>query len=529
VGVSKLESDFALHVSQGVKPTEAMRLAGYAEATIKTYGAKFLFRRPRVRRRIAELRGEAPEKGDGLYQKIETLNAHDKKEFEACTDGFNGLLYWLENYVWTWDKANKKQSPYPMWKFQKQFLKELNKGGKILLEKSRDLMVTWTVCEYMLWHEQFDPFWSGFATSRREAEVDNGGGRSTTTSIFGRIRFSYDRQPEWMKMNLRFGHLKIVNMEPGMIAEIAGESANPNVGRSSDVYFKWGDEFALVEQSEKAHASMMGGGFHTLLYTSTSNLTGNEFFRLRSRPDSGFRVLTYTWKDRPDRDKKWYKEKASGMTEEQRAKELDIKYELTGPNRVWPDFDPRLHIQEASKLPAGVGRAAIGFDEGFANPGAMYYARYYNDSLYILDEIYKARIQPVGGSGQDWLGYIKELEDKHGPVEAISIGHESQTLESLLTSHGYTVYRVGKDLSNRIRLIARLLATQTDDGMGLMISEECTKLLWEMPRYHWRTIRGVRLDKPYGEHDHACTAIQALAEYFLEASDDEVGDWESEW
>ena len=546
--ISKRERDFAMRVARGEDPVAAMIKAGYSKGTARANGAAFLLRRPRIKEEIERFKSiqgtlktaDRPVY-DGLVPELQAvlaekpLTGEQVEEIKKCADKETGIFYWLKHYVWTWDRANKRKARYPLWPYQREFLTELEKGGKILVEKSRDLMVTWTVCEYMLWHLQFDPYWTGFATSRREAEVDNGGASSTTVSIFGRIRFSWAAQPPWLRMDLRYSHLKIANQENGMFTELTGESANPNVGRSADVFFKWGDEFALVEQSEKAHASMIGGGFHTLLYTSTSNLTGNEFYRLRSKKDSGFRVLRYAWSDRPDRDLKWDKEKTASMTAEQRAKEIDIKYELTGPQRIWGYFDPRIHVVPASEMPSNVGVGIIGYDEGYAHPGALYYARYWNQTLYIVDEVYKSKVQllnpePLRDEMEtDWVGYIEQLIDKHGDVEAICVGPESRGFEAILTARGYRVYRVGRERLDRIRTVDGLFRGNGKGQPGILINEECVELLREIPNYKWKSVNGLLQDRPADSVDHACDALQYIAEYVMvEHEEVESPEWVSQ-
>lgn len=547
--LTKREKDFALRVARNEDPVKAMVASGYAPSTARQNGAAFLLRREKIRDEIQRYKkiektlvDEGPINLDGFASELKRVLAskpltnEQVDEIRKCADPKTGLVYWLKNYVWTWDKANKRKASYPLWPFQEDFLKELEVGGKIIVEKSRDLMVTWTVSEYMLWHLQFDPFWTGFATSRREPEVDNGGGGSTTTSIFGRIRFSWKELPPWMRMDMKFGRLRIMSEEEGMYTEITGESANPNVGRSSDVYFKWGDEFSVVEQSEKAHASMVGGGFHTLLYTSTSNLTGNEFYRLRSNPKSGFRVLRYTWSDRPDRDKEWYEEKIASMSAEQKAKEVDVVYEVKGPKRIWKKFDPRLHVISRTKIPVGVGCGVLAFDEGYASPGALYYARYWGKTLYVVDEVYKANVQLLNPEqlrddlDHDWVWYIEDLIEKHGPVAAVIVGFESRGFEAILTSRGHKVYRVNQDKRNRIRLVDGLFAGNGTTQPGLLINEECTNLLKEIPYYKWKTTAtGMLLDMPADGVDHGCDALQEVAEYVLEERQQEEheGDWVS--
>lgn len=542
------EQRFAMYVGmRGEKPADAMLKAGYAASTVKRMGTAFLLRRPRVRKEIErylKTQEERPPPPAGKLKNLpkelrsvllaKALTPEQFEEVRKCAAGRKGQIYWLKKYVWTWDRAKKRKAQYPLWPYQRKFLKELEDGGRILAEKTRDIMMTWTVCEHCLWHLQFDPFWTGFATSRRQAEVDNGGASSTTASIFGRIRFSWEEQPEWLRMAFHFSLLKIINEEEGMYAEMLGESANPDVGRSSDAYFKWGDEFALVEQSERAHASMIGGGFNTLLYTSTSNLTGNEFYRLRSKEGSGFRVLRYSWELVPGRDKKWYDDKVASLTDEQRAKEIDIQYEISGPRLIWKKFDPRIHTRVREKMPIGVGRAFLGYDEGYAHPGALYYARYWEGTLYIIDEIYEAGVHLLlpdeirDKTNKDWVWYMEELIKKHGPIEMICVGNESRGLESLLVAKDYPVYRVGKDRLNRIRLIDGLMRETGEGRPGLIVDQELMRLLKEIPKYRWKVIAGFIQDWPADGEDHGCDAIMDIAEYVLANKEEEESSWVSQ-
>jgi len=541
------EKDFAWRVARNEDPSSAMIRAGYARSYVRGNGSSHLLRRPLIKAEIERCRviedtnektpiqvdlSELPEELQRVFNS-KALTGEQLEELKKCADPESGLFYWLKHYCWTWDRARKRKAEYPLWPFQRAFLKELEKQGCILVEKSRDLMVTWTVCEYMLWHVQFDPYWTGFATSRREAEVDNGGAAATTASIFGRIRFSWMEQPAWLRTALKFSHLKIVNQEEGMHTEITGESANPHVGRSSDVFFKWGDEFALVEQSEKAHAAMLGGGFNTLLYTSTSNLTGNEFYRLRSKKDSGFRILRYSWEDRPDRNEKWYAAKSASMTSEQKAKELDIQYEITGPALIWKKFDPRIHVRSHDDMPMNVGIGLMFFDEGYAHPGALYYGYFWGGVLYVVGEIYKAGVQLMHPEvlrdemDKDWVGYVEDMIEKFGPIETICVGHESRGFEDILTARGHSVYRVGKDHLNRIRIVDEMLGSNGNGHPGLLIDEECVELRKEIPKFKWKVVNGLLQDYPAGGVDHGCDSLQCVAEYLRRDDDNDGDNWVS--
>jgi hypothetical protein len=266
------------------------------------------------------------------------LEPEQEEELLRCIRGHEGeagVLYFFRNYVVTFDEVNEEVRPFPMWDFQVEYLLELEKGGKILVEKPRDMMITWTTALYELYKWIFCPGWTGFCISRQEKLVDDGGEMSTTKSILGRIRFTYNHLPEWMRPRAAFTRLKILNLDPGMETNtISGEATKSTSGQSVACSFKWADELSQVDQSEQVHASMTGGGFQTLVYSSISNLMGNAFGRLRHDPKSGFRVLTFQWWRRPDRDQAWYDMKASDLDPISRATQLDIVYDVRSPMSV---------------------------------------------------------------------------------------------------------------------------------------------------------------------------------------------------
>ena len=465
-------------------------------------------------------------------------NPRQKNELIKCIED---PWYWFTHYCRTFDKPRQRTALFPDWDYLHDYIRELQKGGKILVEKSRDMMITIATCGWMLYNVQFTPDWSGFVTSRREDEVDDGGDQATTDSIFGVILFGWKNQPIWMQSNLKFSHLKILNLEEGMNSYITGESTNPNSGRGKSVTFKWGDEFAFVPQSEKVHASMSGGAYRTLLYTSTSNLTGNAFHRLRSDPNSGFRVLTYRWDMRPDRTREWYEARKASLSPIDAAKELDIVYEISSPASVYPRYNYELHTAPRENLPFD-GELIIGFDEGFAQPGAMYACLLVDGGLYIVDEFYEAGVhvkvdeERLAAGEKDWLSRARYLAMKYNKTPGqvtVAMGFESRSAEDIFASAGFRTYRATKDKLGRIKLVDQLMIPDKTGKPSLIIAQECVNLLWELPRYEHRISGGVMTEMPKDGNDHGCDAIAVVAEYAFGNHEEEpewysdVEDWEA--
>ena len=133
-----------------------------------------------------------------------------KKEFTKCS---KDIFHFATKYVWTLDQAKGERALFPAWKYLEQILDTISEPGDFFLEKSRDMAVSWTVMVYFLYSMLFEEHWAGFAISRKQVEVDDGGDNSTPASLFGRIKFMHSYLPTWMKPEFSFSHLKIRNLD----------------------------------------------------------------------------------------------------------------------------------------------------------------------------------------------------------------------------------------------------------------------------------------------------------------------------
>jgi len=459
-----------------------------------------------------------------------------REELMKCLDPMDGELYWFRKYAMTFDEIAGEVKPYPMWPFQDELIRRLGTPGKHLVDKPRDMMVTWTGCLHCLYCILFEPNWTGFAISRQEKEVDDGGEKSTVHSIFGRIRFTWERLPDWMRGELAFSKLKIRNLEPDMHTLMTGEATKPTSGQSIHVTFKWGDELSQVDQSEEVHGSMSGGNFRTLVYTSIASIKQCAFKRLRHDPNSGFDILSLSWDMRPGRDHEWYEWKISGLNPVQRATQVDVDYEVADTTAmVYKRFKPDKHMIEAYECPREGKRYVIGFDNGFSKPGAMELGIIEESGhMVFVRERHEAGI-PVrvpdkmrDKDTEDWVRIAERMERSLFPtlkegkhrIECVCIGwtgeskkNEAQAVATHFQNAGFKTYCVQKSKANRIQDVTAWLM---EDGGGrpyLTFSSDCEKLLWEMPRYWYKREHGQTTEKPIDGNDHGIEAMEAICEY----------------
>lgn len=157
--------------------------------------------------------------------------------------------------------------------------------GDVLIEKARDLGITWIVL-YLFLH-----FWLFYANSNflissyREQEVDFQGNMST---LFPKLRFVLDRLPAWMLPKAwdpkkHATYMRIANPDNG--SAIIGSAPVPNFGRSGRYKALFFDEFAQWEHSVAAYnASSRTSDIR--IFLSTPFGRDNMFATLATDPEN---------------------------------------------------------------------------------------------------------------------------------------------------------------------------------------------------------------------------------------------------
>lgn len=189
-----------------------------------------------------------------------------------------------------------------------------------LIEKSRDMGVSWLCSAVALWMWLFYPgVVIGFGSRKREY-VDNLG---DPKSIFWKIRTAINYLPQEFKP---LGYeekkhalaMRIMNPENGSV--MVAEAGN-NIGRGNrtSIYFK--DESAFYEQPEAIEAALSQTS-NCKIDVSTPNGAGNPFYR--KRHGGRIPVFVFDWKDDPRKGPDWYEKQKSILDPVVLAQEVDI-------------------------------------------------------------------------------------------------------------------------------------------------------------------------------------------------------------
>jgi len=180
--------------------------------------------------------------------------------------------FFITHYCYTFDEHDGEH-PYKLFP-QKEYIRDLCDlfvtEDLLLIEKSRQMMATWTVCALALWFTMFREVTRTFVMSKKEKDAD---------AIIDRIKSIYERLPEGIKKKYPaddFTYLNIKWSKSNSI--IQGLAQGPDQIRQYTASLVIMDEGAFQAKAAKTweaiRPSLVGGGKFVVI--STPN--GKEWF-----------------------------------------------------------------------------------------------------------------------------------------------------------------------------------------------------------------------------------------------------------
>ena len=242
------------------------------------------------------------------------------------------ILFWINTFCSTYNpRKNPSTIPFITYKYEDDLILDLVDSIKnqkdILIDKSRDMGVTWCVLIVFTWFWQFHGEGYDFLCgSRKEQYIDGIGNMDT---LMEKIRFLIRNQPKWMRpadfdWKRDSNYMKIVN--PESKATITGEATNANFSRSGRRRAIFFDEFAFWETDNEAWRAS-ADSTNCRIVVSTPYGFNNQFAKLRH--SGSITVRSLHWKLHPEKDQAWYDNECKRRNNDavEIAQELDINYE----------------------------------------------------------------------------------------------------------------------------------------------------------------------------------------------------------
>jgi len=244
---------------------------------------------------------------------------------------------------------------------------------KILVEKSRQVMVSWIFLTAILWDVLFHP-------SRRVAIVSKK--TEDARKLIERMQFMYEQLPVEWRPKLDFAYHPLPKVTCGEThSQILGIPQGAEQLRSDTFSVIFSDELAFQDDQEKtwtaSKPTIDGGG--TFIAVSTPNGENNLFYQLRK--GGSFKVFTIHYSMNPLKTDAWRKQAFSGLKKEQIDQEYEINYLASQSDKVTPEFSAVVHVRSLeynNQFPLYVS-----WDFGYNRP-AVSFSQYYDGSLRIL-------------------------------------------------------------------------------------------------------------------------------------------------
>jgi phage terminase large subunit len=227
-----------------------------------------------------------------------------------------------------------------------------------LVEKSRDMGVSWLSCAFGVWMWLFHPSTVVGFGSRKEEYVDKIG---DPKSLFAKIRqfvalLPTEFRPAGYEEKSHALYMRIINPENG--SAIIGE-AGSNIGRGNrtSIYFK--DESAFYEQPELVDAALSQTS-NCKIDVSTPNGNGNPFYRKRHA--GKIPVFSFHWTQDPRKGQGWYDKQREILDPVILAQEVDLDYNASVAD-AFVDGDKVSRAQQVGPGDVhGYGQWIVGID-----------------------------------------------------------------------------------------------------------------------------------------------------------------------
>lgn len=501
--------------------------------------------------RLLQAYYDGPEYLARLRGKVEVLQKMEADEYYRMQQMMDVYaldpIRCIEDFMFL--KANKAEGsppkPFFLFDYQKRIiqkimeLESLPMESELLIDKPREMGITWLLCAYFEWRWLFTPNYSSFILSRSEEEVDDGT-RTPDGSIFGKFRWMLDRLPNYcipesyqkkiVRGTTTDMNLKLIN--PSVESSITGSSTNSEAGRSRRYSTLWIDEAFAIDRFQEVYRSIQTVSKVKIFTSTVAPGKVYEDFKKARAAEGNYISLTYH--DHPFKDKEWYdgvKAKAELMNDPELMREAEPSYAINPKAAYYPtiikaklqefDYMPRLPLYNSLDI-GGKQDLTVKIDwqfDGmnvycldayhnrnkpidwyapFLNPDALAEYTHYTELQQRLIEATKRRKKPIA-----YFGEADHFAQRH-PTNTSS----AQVLAKYGIRLVYNPYAIQFDPRRKAMefLIPRIIFNSKSDG-AMRVYDALAQ-----SRYAGKIGSGSENPKPV--HDDEIADFRAAAENF---------------
>lgn len=308
-------------------------------------------------------------------------------KFKQCADPVSGPLYFISNYIWV-QHPTKGKIIYKPYDYQIRLIETYRKYNKSVALMPRQVGKTVTSVAYLLWVAQFTPDQTILIASNKFSSV---------AEIMDRIKFAYENLPDYIRCGVVEYNKRSIVFDNG--SKIVAQATTPTTGRGMSVSLLYLDEFSFVRPAiaREFWASIvltLSSGGKTIV-TSTPNNVDDMFadiwLKAKNTLDeygntipnglgrNGFKAISCTWDEHPERDDKWASQQLALIGPERFAREIECKFIQMEETLINP-----------FKLSELKGNEPLEVDNNI-----RWYVEPNNDSIYLI------ALDPSMGTGGD--------------------------------------------------------------------------------------------------------------------------------
>jgi hypothetical protein len=430
-------------------------------------------------------------------------------------------VFWINTFVWTFDPRVGGPLPFVLYPFQVELLLNLKKaienGGYELVEKSRDMGVSWLILTLFQWFWRFRNGNTFLLGSYKEDYVDK---RGDMDSLFEKLRFVLRNQPAWMLpsgWNWKQNSSSMLLQNPDNGNTLTGETAVADFGRAGrhkaillDEFPRWPfDNASLAACRDTSPCRIMVG---------TPFGKSNRFARARlGKTGEKVNIHTVHWRLHPEKDDAWYETQKGASTPAELAREVDIDYNLSTEEVVFSEFNAALHLMKTPWVYNRELETIDAFD--FGTTCAVLYAQVTDDDRLM---VFKEVVLLNNGNTEDlaeWHHKMVARYDMKTPYHAVDpagkanvgLTHVKNTHHLILESNGIGPlnFRKAEKMKKRreegVALMKRLFTKRVGGQEQILIDPEGCPLLVEalMSEYKYKTdANGERSDEIDEKHPY---------------------------
>lgn len=415
--------------------------------------------------------------------------------------------YFISTFCKTYDPrfagtGGKPEQPFVLRPKQEElvdwFFDRVENKENGIIEKSRDMGMSYVICAIYLHQWLFVDGWSGGMGSRKAEYVDRHG---VSKTLFYKVRFMLYRLPSYFipeNYNRRLHDNNARLLNPHRESSITGE-AGDDIGRGDrqTVYFI--DEWATVRNQESVNASLSATS-NCIIKGSTPNGMGDLLYQ--ERMSGQYKLFRMYWKDDPSKNQtaidpdgsvyypyeRWLWSKNTPLVI---AQEYEISYTASAKGVLIN----ALHIQAAIDLELDYGypiRAAMDIAEDAATGDKTVYASRSGGMVTRIQEL-TGQIEP---SDVEALRLAYEDEVTEFYYDATAVGNSvTATIKRHEADHPFSVTGLKNNYNATDRIFEDNTELECKDRFDNLATENWWSLRLRFERTYEYVIEGI-------EHDH---------------------------